>query len=218
MFGTVRSNHAANLLPVDVKSLLLTDVEVSNFDSLAKCIATAKPNAIINCVGVIKQDPSANDPLAAIALNAVLPHRLAILCESIGARFVHVSTDCVFSGSKGCYRESDTPDATDLYGLTKYLGEVDSPCAVTLRTSIIGHELEGSRSLLGWLLAQTGTVRGYTHAVFSGLPTVGLARVMRDFVLPDNSLQGTYHVSSEPIAKHDLLQLIATQYDKRVRK
>jgi dTDP-4-dehydrorhamnose reductase len=129
---------------------------------------------------------------------------------------VHISTDCVFSGAKGMYVESDFPDADDLYGRSKYLGEVDYPHAVTLRTSIIGHELDGARSLLCWFLAQGGSVRGFTKAVFSGLPTVELARVVRDFVLPHPELHGLYHVSAAPINKYDLLKLVAQAYGKSI--
>jgi dTDP-4-dehydrorhamnose reductase len=164
----------------------------------------------------VKQLAEADDPLTALPINSMLPHRLARLCELAGARLVHISTDCVFSGAKGMYVESDFPDADDLYGRSKYLGEVDYPHAVTLRTSIIGHELDGARSLLCWFLAQGGPVRGFTKAVFSGLPTVELARVVRDFVLPHPELHGLYHVSAAPINKYDLLKLVAQAYGKDI--
>lgn len=214
--GTVRSGRAARLLPPPMRSLLIEGVDVEQFDSLARGIDQARPDVVINCIGVVKQLAGADDPLTALPVNALLPHRLARLCSLAGARLVHVSTDCVFSGSKGGYVESDFPDADDLYGRSKYLGELDYPHAVTLRTSIIGHELEGARSLLCWFLAQSGSVRGYTRAVFSGLPTVELARVVRDFVLPNPELRGLYHVSAAPINKYDLLQLVAKAYAKPI--
>jgi dTDP-4-dehydrorhamnose reductase len=158
----------------------------------------------------------ANNPLLAVPINTLLPHRLAALCSVSGARLVHISTDCVFSGSKGGYLESDFPDAYDLYGRSKLLGEVDYPNAITLRTSIIGHEISGSRSLVGWFLAQEGRVKGFTRAKFSGLPTVELARVVRDFVLPRPELHGLYHVAAEPIDKFKLLMLIAQVYGKKI--
>lgn len=212
--GTVRSGRAAALLPPTVRDSLLVGVDIDNADSLAAGIATARPDIVVNCVGVVKQLAAADDPLVAVPINALLPHRLARFCSLLGARLVHISTDCVFSGDKGNYRESDFADADDLYGRSKFLGEVDYPHAVTLRTSIIGHELDGGRSLVGWFLAQQGSVKGYTRAVFSGLPTVELARVIRDFVLPNARLHGLYHVSAEPIAKHDLLGLVAAAYGK----
>ena len=212
--GTVRSDRAMRLLPQALHDALLAGVDVENFDSVARGIAQARPNVVINCVGVVKQLSEADDPLTAIPINSLLPHRLARLCELANARLVHISTDCVFSGSKGGYLETDFPDANDLYGRSKYLGEVDYAHAVTLRTSIIGSELDGARSLLCWFLAQREPVRGFTKAVFSGLSTFELARVIRDFVLPDPSLRGLYHVSAEPITKYDLLKLVAREYGK----
>jgi dTDP-4-dehydrorhamnose reductase len=127
-----------------------------------------------------------------------------------------MGTDCVFSGMKGRYTEADISDATDLYGRSKYLGEVDYPHAITLRTSIIGHEMDGAHSLLGWFLKQTGSIKGYRRAVFSGLPTVEIARVIRDYVIPYPELHGVYHVSANPINKFDLLTLVAQTYGKTI--
>ena len=153
---------------------------------------------------------------AAIPINALLPHRLAEICGLFGARLIHISTDCVFSGKKGLYTETDFADADDLYGRSKYLGEIDYPHAVTLRTSIIGHELNGSRSLVSWFLAQHGQVCGFRRAVFSGLPTVELGRVILEQVLPNSELHGLYHVSAEPINKFELLKLLARHYRKNI--
>lgn len=214
--GTVRSARAARLLPIELRHLLIESLDVEQFDSLARGIELARPDVVINCIGVVKQLAEADDPLTALPLNSLLPHRLARLCSMVGARLVHVSTDCVFSGAQGHYTEADFADANDLYGRSKYLGEVAYANAVTLRTSIIGHELDGARSLLGWFLAQSGNVQGYTRAVFSGLPTVELARVIRDFVIPNPQLQGLYHVSSAPVSKYDLLRLVAKAYGKRI--
>jgi dTDP-4-dehydrorhamnose reductase len=174
-----------------------------------------RPAVVINCIGLVKQLSQADDPLEALPINALLPHRLARLCDVAEARLVHISTDCVFSGKRGQYQESDLPDAGDLYGRSKLLGEVDSP-HLTLRTSIIGHELNSAHGLVDWFLSQQTSVKGFTRAVFSGLPTVELARVVRDHVLTNPELQGLYHVSSAPIAKHDLLHLVARTYDKQI--
>jgi dTDP-4-dehydrorhamnose reductase len=114
------------------------------------------------------------------------------------------------------YREQDVSDAQDLYGRSKYLGEADYPNAVTLRTSIIGHELSSANGLVGWFLAQQGSIKGFRRAIFSGLPTVELARVIRDHVIPNPELHGLYHVSAEPISKFDLLKLIAKAYGKTI--
>ncbi|MDY0744277.1 SDR family oxidoreductase [Paucibacter sp. R3-3] len=212
--GSARSAALLRKLPVKLHSHIVTGVDVDNADSLARLFAVTRPDVVVNCVGLIKQLAEADDPLAAIPINALLPHRLARLCEVAGARLVHMSTDCVFSGKAGNYRESATPDATDLYGRSKLMGEVDYPHAVTLRTSIIGHELDSANGLVGWFLSQTGGVKGFTRAIFSGLPTVELARVIRDHVLPRPELRGLYHVSATPIDKHALLTLVAKAYDR----
>ena len=212
--GSARSASTLAQLPADLRERVVTGVDVENVDSLARLFAQVRPDVVINCIGLVKQLAEADDPLLAIPINALLPHRLARLCQVAGARFVHVSTDCVFTGAKGMYREEDPADAQDLYGRSKHLGEVDYDNAVTLRTSIIGHELASAHGLVGWFLAQTGQVRGFTRAVFSGLPTVELARVIRDHVLPRPELRGLHHVSAAPIAKFDLLQLVAQAYGR----
>jgi dTDP-4-dehydrorhamnose reductase len=194
---------------------LLTNVDVLDADCLVRTLRQVRPNVIINCVGLIKQLADAQDPLVALPLNSLFPHKLSQLCALAGIRLVHISTDCVFSGRKGMYCESDDSDCTDLYGKSKYLGEIhDQSHAITLRTSIIGHELNSNVSLIDWFLAQGETVRGYTKAVFSGLPTVELASVIKDSVLPKPDLNGLYHIAAAPINKFDLLKLTASVYGK----
>lgn len=216
--GTMRSPAALQQLPADLRLRMLTGVDVESSGSLERVFAEVRPQAVINCVGVVKQLAQAEDPLTAIPINSLLPHRLARHCADHGARLLHVSTDCVFAGTRGAYREDDLPDALDLYGRSKLIGEVDHPHAITLRTSIIGPELgEGRHGLFAWFMSQQGAVRGYTKAVFSGLPTVELARVMHDFVLPDATLRGLYHVAAEAIDKYSLLREIARIYGKEIR-
>jgi dTDP-4-dehydrorhamnose reductase len=214
VLGTARSAAVASRFREDLRPRILAGVDVEQFDSLTRTFAAARPDVVINCIGLVKQLAEADDPLAALPINSILPHRLARLCDVAGARLVHVSTDCVFLGSRGLYKESDPPDAQDLYGRSKLLGEVDYPHAITLRTSIIGHELGSAHGLVGWFLSQTGSVRGYTKAIFSGLPTVELAAVIRDRVLVAPSLHGVYHVAAAPIAKYELLRLVASAYGK----
>ena len=216
-FGSLRSANSLTFFHPSLHSQLLTSVDVENFDSLSLVFAHIKPDVVINCIGLVKQLALANDPLYALPINAMLPHRLARLSDMVGARLIHVSTDCVFSGTRGGYSENDFADADDLYGRSKYLGEVvDCPHVVTLRTSIIGYELSSNQGLVMWFLAQQGTVKGYTKAIFSGVPTVELARVIAEFVLPNASLQGLYHVASAPINKYELLLLLAGQYKKSI--
>ena len=212
--GTARSGAVTSRFREDLRSRILTGVDVEQLDSLTRTFASVRPDVVVNCIGLVKQLAEADDPLAALPINAILPHRLARLCDVAGARLVHVSTDCVFLGTRGMYKESDAPDAQDLYGRSKLLGEVDYPHAVTLRTSIIGHELGSAHGLVGWFLSQSGPVRGYTKAIFSGLPTVELAAVIRDRILAAPSLRGLYHVAGAPIAKYELLRLVASAYGK----
>lgn len=214
--GSARSAGVLRLLPTELREQVICGVDVENADSLVRLFTQTRPDVVINCIGLVKQLAEADDPLAAIPVNALLPHRLARLCDVAGARLIHMSTDCVFAGTRGMYREQDMSDAQDLYGRSKYLGEVDYPHAVTLRTSIIGHELSSAHGLVGWFLAQQGPVKGYSRAIFSGLPTVELARVMRDFVIPNVDLRGLYHVSAEPINKFELLKLVAQAYERAI--
>jgi dTDP-4-dehydrorhamnose reductase len=186
-------------------------------DALAALFERLRPQLVINCVGLIKQFAESDDPLLALPINAMLPHRLSRYCGMVGARLVHFSTDCVFSGKRGGYRESDVSDAEDLYGKSKFIGEVFDVHALTLRTSIIGHELASQHGLIDWFLHQQESIRGYRRAVFSGLPTVEISRIVRDVVIAQESLSGVYHVASTPITKHDLLELVAREYGKVIR-
>lgn len=216
VFATARSESARKFFVPELAAQIISGVDVENQDSLVRVMAKVKPEVVVNCIGLIKQLEDADDPLLALPINAMLPHRLARLCQLGGARLIHVSTDCVFSGTRGNYLESDPSDAADLYGKSKYLGEVAYPHTLTLRTSIIGHELTSAHALLEWFLAQKEQVKGYTKAVFSGVPTVELARVVRDVVLHSPELSGLYHVASAPIAKYDLLKLVAEVYGKEI--
>lgn len=216
VYGTVRSESSKRFFSAEIAERLLTGLDVEQHDSLMQAFIRARPDVVINCVGLIKQLADAEDPLQAIPINSLLPHRLSRLCELTGARLVHMSTDCVFAGDKGDYRESDLSDAKDLYGRSKFMGEVAYPHAVTLRTSIIGHELQSAHGLVGWFLSQQQRCKGFTRAIFSGLPTVVLAQIIRDVVIPRGDLSGVYHVAAQPISKYDLLKLIADVYGKSI--
>jgi len=212
VWGSARTPSLLRYMPSELHSRIVTGIDANSTDSLQRLFLDTRPDIVINCIGLVKQLPEADDPLCAIPINTILPHRLAQICALIGARLIHVSTDCVFSGITGNYQEDDIPDATDLYGRTKLIGELYYPHSITLRTSIIGHELCSSKSLINWFLSQSGEVKGYTNAVFSGLTTVEFARIVRDYVLPNADLHGLYHVSSEPISKYDLLRLVGQEY------
>jgi dTDP-4-dehydrorhamnose reductase len=191
-------------------------VDTNHFDSVIRALALVKPDIVVNCIGIIKQLPLADDPLTAISVNALLPHQISLISRTAGARLIHISTDCVFDGKEGMYTENDQSNAEDLYGRTKFLGEVSYPHCVTLRTSIMGHELKGGYGLIEWFLSQTQKVRGFRKAIYSGFPTIELARIIHDYVLPNPELTGIYHVSSEPISKYDLLRLVAERYGKEI--
>lgn len=170
------------------------------------------PDIVLNCVGLVKQRPEATDTMLAIKINALLPHRLARACDEIGAKLVHLSTDCVFSGRRGNYAETDLPDPVDTYGRSKLLGELTEPPHLTLRTSMIGPQIEGQEGLVAWFLAQRGrAVKGYTRAIFSGLTTAALSRIIGEILGAHPSLSGLYHLAAAPISKHDLLTRLAAR-------
>ena len=192
---------------------VVTGVDVTDFDSLSSVLVDIHPDYIVNCVGIIKQRPEAQDPVQSITVNALLPHRLAALAATWGGRLIHFSTDCVFSGSRGGYREEDEPDARDLYGRTKFLGEVQAPNALTLRTSIIGREIGGRRSLFEWFLAQKGgTVRGFRRAIWSGITTNHAADLVTRIISRHAGLSGLYQVAGQAVSKYELLCLLRTAY------
>ena len=216
VFGTVRDDSVKRFFSASIGERLRAGVDVEHQNSLVRILDQVRPNVVVNCAGLTKHKPDADDPLVSIPINTLMPHRLAGLCRLAGVRLIHVSTDCVFSGDKGGYVEDDRPDAHDVYGRSKALGEVHDPHAITLRTSTIGHELQSRFGLLDWFLSQEGRCKGYTRAVFSGLPTVVFAQVVRDVVIPRKELSGLYHVAAKPIAKSDLLKLIADVYGKTI--
>lgn len=184
-------------------------IDLRQVDGLSQVLADFRPEAVVNAVGIIKQRAEAKAVILSLEINSLLPHRLALMCQTSGARLIHFSTDCVYSGRKGRYSEADLSDAEDLYGRTKFLGEVSGPHCLTLRTSMIGPELSRKTGLLEWFLAQRGqTVKGFTKAIFSGFPTSELARIVERMLVDVPRAQGVYHVAARPISKYDLLTLI----------
>lgn len=189
------------------------NVRAEDFDSVVRALSSVQPEVVVNCIGIVKQDSAAKDPVASITVNSLFPHRVARLCRTRGTRFIHLSTDCVFSGRKGNYSERDVPDASDLYGRTKLLGEVDEPHCLTIRTSMIGRELTCSHGLIEWFLAQKGKrVRGFRRATFSGFTTLALAEIIADIIADQRDLSGIMHVAAEAINKFDLLSLVKAAY------
>lgn len=196
------------------KKQLVGDVDVLAEGALEKTIESIKPDIVINCIGIIKQRKEAENRYLSIGINSWLPHKIARLCAENGARLIHLSTDCVFDGTRGGYREDELTNATDLYGRSKALGETDKTekNAVTLRTSIIGRELaEPKQSLIEWFLSQQGkTIKGFERAIYTGFTTHEMARIIvRVIDTPD--LYGLFHVASAPINKYDLLVMLREQ-------
>jgi len=183
-------------------------VDARYIDSLHGALAEFRPHCVVNAVGIIKQRQTAKEIIPCIEINALFPHRLVHLCQIINARLIHLSTDCVFSGKKGNYREEDIADAGDLYGRSKLMGEIDQENCITLRTSMIGRELSRKTSLLEWFLAQKGTIRGFRRAIFTGFTTIELSRIIEKIIIDKTNKSGMFHVSSDPISKYDLLSMI----------
>lgn len=180
-------------------------VEAKDTERLLEVMGDFHPEAVVNAVGIVKQRGTAKEAIPSLEINALLPHRLAVLCRAVGARLVHLSTDCVFSGRKGNYTEGDVADAEDLYGRTKLLGEVTDAGCITLRTSIIGLELSRRTGLIEWFLAQRGEIRGFTKAIYTGLTTAEMSHVIERVLVEHPHLSGVWQVASEPINKYDLL-------------
>ncbi len=215
VIGTLRSEFARPIFPDFVAGEIVVGYDLTIPDHIGGLFRDFRPDVVVNCAGLTKHAPAGSDPIFALTMNSLLPHRLADYCGMTGARLIQVSTDCVFSGNKGNYSEEDQPDAVDFYGKSKQLGEVLGRNCLTLRTSTIGRELGTRRGLLEWFLAQK-ECKGYRRAIFSGLPTVEFARVVRDIVIPNEELSGVYHVGSRPIDKYNLLRLIARVFEKNI--
>lgn len=218
VFGTTRSKSGLNGYFTSDELLKIRDnVDANNFETVIRAIASVQPTIIINCIGIIKQLPISKDPLTAITVNAQLPHRLSLVTRTAKARLIHISTDCVFDGKKGNYTEEDFSTAEDIYGKTKYLGEVQYPHCITLRTSIIGHELKTNYSLVDWFMSQEGEINGFTKALYSGFPTIEIVNIISNYVIPNKKLSGLYHVSSDTISKYDLLCIMKDVYKKDIK-
>jgi len=194
------------------------DIDIEDFDSVKWVLEKVKPDVIVNAVGIIKQVPSTKSVIKTLSVNSIFPHLLAEFSAERHSRLITLSTDCVFSGKKGKYTETDISDAEDLYGKSKNLGEVNEGDCLTIRTSIIGRELNTAHSLVEWFLSNEGkSVKGYTKAIFSGFPTIVLAEIMADLIENHSSLKGLYHLSSDPINKFDLLKLVRDAYHAHIK-
>lgn len=209
---TLRSTYQtqAHLNLFDM-SRTIENVDAYNFESVEAAITQCEPDVVVNAVGIVKQLPIAKDPISCLTVNSLFPHKAQAICDSIGARFIHISTDCVFSGKKGNYTEEDYTDPEDLYGMSKLVGEVTSGTALTLRTSIIGREISkmSHLGLIEWFLSNNNeAVNGFTKAIYTGFPTIVLAQIVADIIKNHRDLSGLFHVSTDPINKYELLCLV----------
>ena len=219
VIGTVRGN-ASDVVnhPVFSGLNIVGNIHANDIIFIQQLMEKSKPDVVINCIGIVKQLPAAQDPLQSISINALFPHQLAQICQQKNIRMIHMSTDCVFSGRKGYYSEEDPSDAEDLYGKTKFLGEVDYFRCLTLRTSIIGRELDTTHGLIEWFISQEGkTVLGYKKAIFSGLTTLALSEIINTIISDYPDLHGVRQIASEPISKYDLLNLVKKTFGMKIK-
>ncbi len=216
IYGFVRNKRVLkdNKFLFNHKNIL--EVEILRNNNLKKIILDLQPEIIINCSGIVKQNPLIRNVPLSIELNSIFPHNLNIICKELDCRLIQLSTDCVFSGIKGNYKETDLPDPNDIYGRSKLLGELDYKNCITIRTSFIGHELVNNWGLLSWFLSQKNKVKGFKNAIYSGLTTLEISKVIKNFVITNNSLNGLYHISSNPIDKFSLLRIINQTYGKNL--
>lgn len=218
VYTTLRSKISKyELLNIFNKNRTFEDVAIEDFGKFEEIINKIKPEVVINAAGIIKQLPVSKDIIQTLSVNSIFPHKLAELAAKHNFRLILISTDCVFSGDKGNYIEEDIPDAFDLYGKSKNLGEVLQENCLTIRTSIIGREIGTGHSLVEWFFKRRGqTVKGYTNAVFSGFPTNVFADIISNLIVEHPKLEGLYHISSEPINKFDLLTLIKKAFELEI--
>jgi dTDP-4-dehydrorhamnose reductase len=218
IYGTVTGQEEVRKsLPFDLGKNLIINFNAEDQELLERIFVDINPHIVINCIAKTKSLQISQNILSAININTRLPHLLARYCEQINARLIHISTDSLFEDQPGNYSEEAKVFASDSYSMTKFLGEVNYPGSITIRTSIIGHELKGKSGLVEWFLSQRNKVKGYTNVIYTGLPTIELANIIINFIIPNRSLQGIYHVGAEALSKYELLKLIGYYYKKDIQ-
>ena len=218
VFGTIRSKDSRNFFSPKISKNLIIKCDVLNYKNLVKIFDSINPDLVINCISISKILLNKSDPLIMIPIYALLPNQLSKLSKKYNSRLIQISSDGVFSGKKGNYKEYDPKDPQDIYGITKSLGEINESHVVTIRTSIIGHELDSKNGLVEWFLSQKKKeCECFKNVIFSGFPTVVLAEIIRDYIIPNKNLKGVYHIASNPISKCNLLKLIIKEYGLNVK-
>lgn len=214
IYACVRNEEYIDLFKGLNIEKVFVNIDILDEKIIDSVITEVKPDVVLNCVGIIKQLKESTNYTDSILINSYYPHKLAEICDIHGSRLIHFSTDCVFTGEKGNYSENDLPDAQDIYGRSKMLGEVIYGKHLTLRTSIIGHENKDPVSLIDWFLNQK-EVSGYARAIFSGMPTVYVAEVLEQHIIFDDSIQGLVNLSVDPIDKYSLLKIVDKFYGQK---
>jgi len=215
--GTIRKNESKFFFTKPHRENLVVCSDVNDEVELDKLFEKTNPDVVINCISLDGNNFKKKSTFDYMMIYSILPHRLSKLCAASNSRLIHISSDGVFSGEKGNYQEQDIPDSRELYGLVKYLGELRESHTVTLRTSLIGHSLRENHGILDWFLAQNDSCQGFRNVIFSGLPTIELSIVIRDYIIANSNLSGLYHVAAKPISKYDLLNEIALVYKKDIK-
>ena len=213
VYASIRSKRDLACFGENWRGQVLVSGSIDDDDKLDTIMANAEPDLVINCAGATMHADQGESPLVALPANSLLPHRLHAASRRVGARFLHLSTDCVFDGARGGYSESEAANAKTVYGLSKALGEVTAAeDAVTIRTSPIGYEISSQRGLLAWFLAQSGPIKGFTNAFFTGLTNLHLARTIDRYFVDDPAIHGLFHVTGPKISKFDLLVKCAEHF------
>ena len=197
-----KSNNKINSFQCDVKDL----------SKLENIIKTIKPAVIINCIGLLITDTEKSIENAKY-INSFFPKHLVELSKKYNYKVIHISTDCVFSGTKGLYNEYSIKDAIDGYGITKSKGEIDAPGHLTIRTSIIGPDLKkNGTGLFQWIMNQKGEVKGFDNVKWTGVTTIELSKAIEFAIL--NSIDGIWNLTNEnPISKYDLLNMLINAFN-----
>lgn len=188
------------------KEKWIAGVDAKDITTVSDFFREHQFDVVINCIGVVKQRGHRTSEDEMIEVNAQFPHKLSSICDASGARLIHISTDCVFSGNKGNYLVTDNPDPIDIYGSSKLAGEIVDDHNLTIRTSHVGRELTNFTSLFEWILNNRGkSVVGYSNAIYSGLTTFSLSVVINSLLTTGSSINGLVHVASSPINKFQLI-------------
>ena len=208
VYGTSKQewSERAGLARFLEKKRWIGGVDAKDIKTVNNCFAEHQFDVVINCIGVVKQRVHRTTDDEMIEINARFPHKVLDICAALGTRLIHISTDCVFSGIKGDYVETDTPDPVDIYGSSKLAGEIVDAHNLTIRTSHVGRELTNFTSLFEWILKNRGKqVVGYSNAIYSGLTTYSLAVVINSMLATGVNIGGLVHVASKSLSKFQLI-------------